>query len=435
MTIPSRGKLIPTCKSPQLYLPFLLERVFDMKKGHSTILSMLILVCIVIASCSQQLAEFKCTDALGCAEIPPGEPIHIGYALAISGPDEALGIDSRNGIEIAISDKGQVLGHDVLLTGEDEQCTPEGGLIASTKLAMDQTIIAVIGTSCSNAARTGVPILSQAGLTIISPSNTDIDLTEAGNENQHPGYARTFYNDILQGNAGARFAFQILGARKAATVHDGSPHAVNLQEVFTESFKDVGGTITSQEMIDPNNTDFNLVLSKIASDEPDLIYFPVSSKTGSLIARQARDIPDLEDTALMGAEGMFSTDMVARAGDAVEGLYVSSPNFSQFRETYKSSFIPQYIDRFGSPPTSVFHAHAYDAFMLVANAIEEVGVLDADGSLHIPRQALREALHNTRDYQGLTGNLSCTASGDCADTQIAVYQYQEGKFPPIKIWP
>jgi branched-chain amino acid transport system substrate-binding protein len=425
--------LLITARSSNLIV--YLNETDEMKKGHFALFSVFILVSIIVASCTQPPVEFKCTDALGCVEIPPGEPVHIAYALVISGPDETIGIDSRNGIEIAIADKGQILGHDILLSGEDELCTPEGGRIASTKLALNQTTIAVIGTSCAEAGGTAIPILSQAGLLVVSPSNSDFDLTQAGNENQYPGYARTVYPDMIQGKTATNFAYQVLGAEKVATIHDGSNKAVILQRIFVENLKELGGTVTAQVMIDPTDTNFNLVLTEIASGGPDLIYYPLSSKTGSLITRQARDIPGLEGTALMGADGMFSPDMVERAGEAVEGLYVSGPDFSQFREIYKSDFIPQYIDRFGNQPSNIFHAHAYDAFMLIADVIEKAGVLDQDGTLHIPRQALRMALYNTTDYQGLTGNLSCTASGECADTHIAIYQYQLGEFPPIKIWP
>ena len=53
-----------------------------------------------------------CTDPLGCVTIGPGEPIHIAYALVTEGPNSSLGIDERNGVEIAIDDSGgQILGH------------------------------------------------------------------------------------------------------------------------------------------------------------------------------------------------------------------------------------------------------------------------------------------------------------------------------------
>lgn len=400
----------------------------------SLLVNSALVACVHLFS-SEFGAEFKCMDAIGCVDIPLGEPIHIAYALTISGPDQSIGIDSLNGIEIAMEDKGQILGHEILLTGEDEGCTPEGGRIASTKIAADLEIIAVIGPSCSDAARTGVPVLSQAGLTIVSPSNTDFDLTETGNENQYPGYARTAHNDIHQGGAAAEFAFQVLGARKAATIHDGSPTSDKLQEVFAENFIQLGGNITSQKTINPDVTDFRSLLSLIAGGKPDLIYYPLPVQTGSLITRQAKEVSGLGTTKLLAAEKMFTLELVETSGQTIEGLYVSSQDYTELSDLYKSDFLPKYLARFGTEPINNYHAQAYDAFMLIANTIEKVAVIGKNGVLHIPRHGLRQALYNTKDYHGLTGNLSCTATGDCAQAHIAIYQYHPGEFPPEKTWP
>jgi branched-chain amino acid transport system substrate-binding protein len=72
--------------------------------------------------------------------------------------------------------------------------------------------------------------------------------------------------------------------------------------------------------------------------------------------------------------------------------------------------------------------------MMIFAAIEQVAVQEADGTLHIGRQALRDALYATTNFQGLTGNLTCSATGDCADPNIAVYEYS-ATYPPTKIWP
>ena len=378
---------------------------------------------------------YVCTDSLGCVNIPPGEPIHIAYALVISGPDEPLGIDARNGIEIAIDDvDGKILGHPILFDGTDDQCSREGGQKAASELVSDPTIAAIIGTSCSNAARAAMPILSLAGFLVVSPSNTAFDLTEPGNSNNWPGYLRTSWNDKFQGKVAAHFAYEKLGVRKAATIQDGDPYADALQQFFAEEFKRMGGTITAQEAVDPNATDFKSALTKIAATGPEIIYYPIFVKAGSLITRQAKEVPGLENTYLMGADGMFSPDVVEGAGDAVEGLFVSSPDLTAFAEEYTTVFLPKYKEMFGTEPISIFHAHAYDAAMMIFAAIEKVAVVDPDGTIHIPRQALRDAMYATKDFQGLTGLLSCTPTGDCANPVIGVYQYHLGEYPPELIW-
>ena len=378
---------------------------------------------------------FECTDAIGCVDVAPDEPIHIAYLLVISGPNETLGIDSRNGIEIAIADHGPVLGHEVSLTGEDGGCSAEGGQPAGARLAADPTIVGVIGTSCSSEARAALPLLSPAGFTVISPSNTAPDLTLPGNENQWPGYFRTAHSDLFQGAAAADFAYNFLGVRTIATIHDGSLYAEKLAEVFRGAFEDLGGAVSGQGAVSPDQTDMSGVLADIAAGGPELIYYPIFMPAGALITIQAHETTGLEETYLMGADGLFSPDVMEGAGEDVEGFYVSSPDLTAFGDAYAASFVPAYVEMFGTEPISIFHAHGYDAVMLLLAAIEEVAVVDADGTLHIGRQALRDAMYAVENYEGLTGNLTCSDTGDCADPVIAVYQYHVGVYPPERIWP
>jgi branched-chain amino acid transport system substrate-binding protein len=406
-----------------------------MSKRIFVVFSLLIIASMLLAACQPAAKAYECTDPLGCVTVGPNDPIHIAWALVVSGANETLGVDSRNGVEIAVSDKGKVLGHDILLTGEDTGCSAEGGQAAATKLVADTSIVAIIGTSCSSEARVAVPLFSKAGFTVVSPSNTAPDLTEPGNENNYPGYLRTAHNDKVQGAAAAKFAWEKLGVKKAATIHDGSLYADKLQQVFAEEFQKLGGTITAQEAVNVGQTDMGPVLTKIASGGPELIYFPIFLPEGGFIIRQAKETAGLENTQLMGADGLFSPDVVEAAGDAVEGFMVSSPDFTAFGSDYENKFVPEYKERYGQTPISIFHAHAYDATMMIFAAIEKVAVKDADGTLHIPRQALRDAMYATKDFKGLTGNLTCTPTGDCADPKIAVYVYHAGQYPPEKIWP
>ncbi|MBN2386014.1 MAG: branched-chain amino acid ABC transporter substrate-binding protein [Anaerolineales bacterium] len=409
-----------------------------MLKQKFAALSLVLVASLLFAACGGGTPAYggapayECTDALGCVEIGPDDPIHIAYALVVSGPNETLGIDSRNGIEIAIADTGgEILGHAVQFDGEDTGCSAEGGQAAGTRLAADPTIVAVIGTSCSSEARVAVPLFADAGFVVVSPSNTAPDLTEPGNANSYPGYMRTAHNDEVQGAVAAEFAYNVLGVRSAATIHDGSLYAEKLQEVFAESFAALGGTVTTQEAVDPNQTDMSSVLTSIAAGSPELIYFPIFMPAGGFLIRQARTTPGLEATELMGADGLFSPDVMEGGGAEIEGFMVSSP---LVQGAEYDAFVASYEETFGTTPISIFHAHAYDAYMLIKAAIEAAAIVQNDGTIFIPRQALRDAMYATSNFSGLTGNLSCTPTGDCADPYIAVYEYHAGEYPPEVIW-
>jgi branched-chain amino acid transport system substrate-binding protein len=379
------------------------------------------------------MTSHDCTDPLGCVKIGPTDPIHIAYLLAITGPNSAIGIDSRNGVEIAIDDTGrEILGHAIQFDGEDGGCTTEGGAAAGAKLAFDPSIVAIIGTSCSSEARAALPTLTEAGLAVISPSNTTPDLTDLRSRNHHAGYFRTAYNDIVQGAAAADFVYNDLGFRRVATIHDGSLYAEKLAEIFRDEFIKLGGQITASKSILPDDTDMKPVLSEIATGNPQLIYFPIFLPAGTYIIKQAHVIRGLESIELMGGDGLFSPDVMQAGDKFIEGFIVSSPII---QGPAYDRFVIRYEAKFGTEPISVFHAHAYDAFNILKAAIEKVAVQDADGTIYIPRQALRDAIAATSNFKGITGMLTCKSNGDCADPIIGVYEYKAGEYPPELIWP
>ena len=390
----------------------------------------LLLISLLLASCGPTAAPFECTDAIGCVTVAPGDPVRIGYALVIAGPNESLGVDSRRGIEIAITDHDtEVLGHPIELVGEDAMCSAEGGQTALTKLVSDPSLIGVIGTNCSSAGEPASRIASDAGMVLLSPSNTAPSLTNPDLA-WNPGYFRICHNDNIQGAAMAKYVYEELGARTAATIHDGSPYADQLQEVFANTFVELGGTITAQEAVNVGDTDMRPILTTIAADAPDFLYYPIFIPEGAQITRQAGEIAGLENTTLAGADGMYSPDFVEAAGDACEGMYISGPNLA-FDNPIYDHFLEVHTEKYGIDPLSVFHAQAYDGTMMLLAAVEKVAVQDEDGTLHIGRQALRDALYATKDYDGVTGSLTCDQYGDCADPQIAVNQLQSGEYVPL----
>jgi len=295
-----------------------------------------------------------------------------------------------------------------------------------------------IGSNCSSEAKPGVPILWKAGIATVSPSNTAPYLTDPNRGPDYDGYLRTCHNDKVQGAIAAEFAYDKLGARSAATVHDGSVYAEQLAQVFAETFKKLGGKVTSMEAVSPNDTDMRPVLTKIATGKPDIIYYPIFIAEGGHITRQAKEVAGLEKVTLMGADGMFSPDFYKAAGTAAVGMYHSSPDFSAFAGGYQS-FLDKHMSKYGEKPIAPFHAHAYDATMMVLAAIDKVAVKGSDGNLYIGRKALRDALYATKGMKGLTGTINCDQYGDCADPKIAVYQTAEenvknGVMPTNPVW-
>jgi len=417
-----------------------------MSKRLFALLAVLLVASIVLTACGGP--KFECTDAIGCVDIAPDEPVHIAYMLTISGATAFLGEDSQGAIEIAVDDRGgELLGHPISLTGEDSLCSAEGGQTAATKLASDPTIVGVIGSNCSSAATAAMPTISSAGFVMLSPSNTAPALTLEG-ETWQPGYYRICHTDLFQGSVAAEFAYNELGARTAATIHDGSPYADQLQQVFAGRFKELGGTVTFQGAVNVGDTDMRTVLTSVAADSPDILYYPIFEPEGPFITAQSSEIAGLENTTLMGADGLLSDSFPENSGPNVVGMYLSGPYVSG---AAYDEFLAKWKTKFGGVPPSGFHAFAYDGTNILLDSIEKVAVVDDDGTVHVGRQALRDAITGLTDYTGLTGKLNCgdddysafgitnKSHGDCATGgALGIFEITQaeldGNWPPPVVY-
>jgi branched-chain amino acid transport system substrate-binding protein len=183
----------------------------------------------------------------------------------------------------------------------------------------------------------------------------------------------------------------------------------------------------------------------VAADKPDVLYFPIFEPEGPFIVAQSSEIAGLENTTLMGADGLLVDSFPENAGANAVGMYLSGPYVTG---AAYDEFLKKWDAKYGGSPPSGFHAFAYDATNILLNAVEQVAVKDNDGTLHIPRQALRDAVAATKDFNGLTGKLDCgekqfslgTSKGDCATGEalgifeITGKEVNEGKWPPDVVY-
>jgi branched-chain amino acid transport system substrate-binding protein len=253
---------------------------------------------------------------------------------------------------------------------------------------------------------------------------------------------RTVYSDIDQGRSDAKYVHDILKAGKIVTIHDGSPYAQQLATVMGDNFKKLGGTVLSQEAVAPTDVDMHPVLTRIATEKPDVIYAPVFVAAGAQLLRQSKDIPGLEKVPLIGSSGQMAPDLIEAARDAIVGYKITYPDVSPaaMGGGYPK-FVDEYQKAYGEAPISGYHANAYDAAELAMRAIEKVAKSDANGALYIGRKALHDAVLTIK-FDGVSGPIGCDQYGQCAQFKPAVYEFTNGdpkSFKigenPKKIWP
>jgi branched-chain amino acid transport system substrate-binding protein len=399
----------------------------------------------LLVSSAAQAAVTKgpVTDEIGVLVIPKGAPIVIGGYWVLSGADAGLGIDEKRGVELALKDQGgALLGHPLKLIAEDSGCSAEGGQTAATKLASHSEIVAVVGPACSSEATPGAPILWKAGIIDICTACTAPPLTAPDRKPDYAGFLRTIYSDADQGRYDAKYAHDVLKAKTVVTIHDGSPYAQQLASVMGKNFAALGGKVLSEEAVAPTDVDMHPVLTRIATEHPDVIYFPVFIAAGVQILNQAKATPGLEKTTLLGSSAMMAADFIVAAKDAAVGFNFTYPDVSADAQGKGyPAFVEEYTKTYGEGPISGFHSNAYDAATLVLKAVQKVAVTDSKGDLYIGRKALRDAAFAVK-FDGISGPIACDEYGECAQFKPAVYQFTSSDpktfkigVNPKKIWP
>ena len=372
--------------------------------------------------------------------ISPDDAIHIRSLNALSGDNAHLGIGNQRGIELALEDYGDLRGFRVSIgTPLDGLCSSDGGQAAAQTIVADKRVLGVIGPSCSITATASANLITAAGMVMIAPSNTSSSLTSdlQGNrgENHSEGYFRTAHNDLYQGKAIADFLHSVKRFRMVAAIHDGDPYSHGLVTSFADAFQALGDDATVIiSQVDRESTDMVPVLTELAAHAPEALFFPVFRPTGDHIAEQVHNIPGMESTLMITAPSLGGD--FRRLQQSV-GMFFSGPdtrtssNKNEATQMTHESVKNRYVDRYGVEPESPYWAHAYDATTLLLDTISIVANMKDDGSLEIDRQKLRQALHNTKNYQGLIGSLSCDMFGDCGTQQLVIFEHLDTNNPEL----
>ena len=366
---------------------------------------------------------------LGTVVVGPGEDIQIRSLEVITGSIRDLGTPRQRAVAMALADYGPIKGHNVTMgAGLDSLCTAEGGKAAAETAAGDHRVVAVIGTSCSVAAAAASPILSEAGLVMLSSSNTAPSLTSdlQGNPgaNYHAGYYRVSSNDLYQAQAVAEFVHNQLGLHRMAAIHDGDPYTTGLTAAFTTAFESLGGAVTAIEEVSRGDTDMIPMLTRIAAANPEGIFFPLFPDEAGHVVQQIEKVEGLAGLALFNTESLLFTEL-----DSVDA-YLSGPEFNfganvnQATGRSGDDLFEAYRQNYNESANHAYIALAYDAATILLRAIEEVAVADGD-TLFIDRARLREALTSTTGFNGIIGPISCDSFGDCGTGLILISHYTD----------
>lgn len=362
-------------------------------------------------------------DAFGCATIPAGQTIKIGMGAPMTGDNAQFGVDISQGAKIAVADGGDIEGFKFELVVQDDGGTPEGGAAVANKLVSDPTIVAVAGHIFSGATDAAMPIYEKAGIPMMSPSATNPPLTEKGSK----VFNRVAFTDAAQGKFAAEYLYNTLGFKQIAVMHDGQAYGQGLAEVVAATFQELGGEVVETQAITPNETDYTAPLAAIAAKKPQALYYGGYVQEAVVLVNQMAQA-GLTDVVFFGCDGTYGADFIARGGANAEGAYAVAlvPPASEGVNKFNEAYMTQFGAEAGS--LSPYTWNAYDSAATLVSAIKQVAFKADDGSLSIPRGALVEAVRGLKDYEGLSGTISCDAKGECNASGPIFYVVKDGEW-------
>lgn len=356
--------------------------------------SLLIVAALILSACAQ-----------GGSTGGQQQELKVAILAPLSGPVPTFGVSTRDGALMAIDEwnaKGGVLGMKIVPIVEDSQCTPDPAVNAANKVIDQDGVKFIIGEVCSKASIPVSEIANSKGVIQISPTSTNEQVTVDANGNVKPYIFRACFIDPFQGYVGAKFAIEQLGAKTAFVMLDqANDYVKGLATEFAKNFEMMGGKVVGTESYTATDTDFSVILGKIAEAKPDVVYLPDYYNIVNLVTKQAKEKGI--NVPFIGGDGWDSPDLdlASAAGGFFTNHYSPDdprPEVVNFLKAYGEKF----KDESGNPKVpDALAALAYDATNVLLQAINDAGTTDT--------AKVKETLEKI-NYKGVSGNITFDAN-------------------------
>ncbi|WP_405016892.1 branched-chain amino acid ABC transporter substrate-binding protein [Kitasatospora sp. NBC_00070] len=359
--------------------------------------------------------------------------VTIGVDAPLTGDLSALGLGIKNSVDLAVKQanaKNEVPGVKFEIKALDDTGKPGPGQQNATNLVADKSIIGVVGPLNSSVAQSMQQIFNDANLALISPANTGVALSQgegwAAGKKARPfkSYFRTSTTDAVQGPFAAQYLVNEAKKKKVFLIDDQKTYGAGLAGTFKGEFTKLGGTVVGEEHVNPDDRDFNAIVTKVKSSGAEAIYYggeyPAAGPLSLQLKEGGVNIP------LMGGDGIQSGDFIKlnpkSQGDLATavGLPVEQlPSAAKFIADYKAAAYKDAYETYGG--------YSYDSAWALIQGVKAV-VAANNGKLPADARAKVVAAVQATSFEGVTGKVSFDEYGDTTNKQLTVYAVKDAKW-------
>ena len=326
------------------------------------------------------------------------ETVKVGFNVPLTGFAAADGESALNGAKLAVkqaNSTGGIDGKQIELVVYDDQASPKEAVpIANRLIEKDGVKVAVSG-SYSGSTRAAAGVFQSAGIPYISAYAIHPDITRAGNY-----VFRTSFMGEVQGRAGALLIGQTMQHKRVVVITLKNDFGKSLAAGFKAEAANFGIEIVNEYEYSIRDRQFGPIVAKVRSDNPDAIYASGYFFTAGPLVNQLRS--GGVTAPIIGQEGYDSEQFIKIAGDAAEGVIITTSLDRDSNAPETRAFIVEY-EKFTGHKVDMVAASGHTALNVVIAALRKAGTGNSD--------AIRNAIAKTQ-LAASTGHISFNALGE-----------------------
>lgn len=322
--------------------------------------------------------------AAGSVTLAQAETITVGMITTLSGGGAGLGVDVRDGFQLALDMAGE---HPVRLVVEDDAQRPELAVQIAERMIQSERADILTGIIWSNLAMAVVPSTVAQDIFYLSPNAGPSALAGA---NCHPNYFNVAWqNDMLHEGAGA-YANE-LGYTNTFIMAPNYPAGTDALAGFKRYFE---GNLAGELFTQVGQTDYAAEIAQIRASGADSIFIFLPGGMGISFMRQYEQSG--LDLPIVSAAFTFSQDILPAVGAAALGVFNASQWSPDLDNEANQSFVSAFREAYGRIP-SLYASQGFDTANLILSAAAKADVSNRDAF----REALREA-----DFTSVRGDFA-----------------------------
>ena len=304
------------------------------------------------------------------------DKVKVGMLSTLSGPGAGLGIDIRDGFNLALKHSGGKLGGlpaEVIVA--DDQASPDGAKQTADRLVKRDKVDFMTGVVFSNVMlAVGKPIFDSKTFYISANAGPS---QLAGAQCNPYFFSASYQNDNLHEAVGK--TVQDKGFKKVALLAPNYPAGKDALAGFKRYFK---GEIASEVYTPLNQLDYGSELSKMRASGADAVYIFLPGGLGVNFIKQFVGAGLSKDMTLFGPGFSADEDVIRAVGEPMLGMFNTSQWAHDMDNAANKRFVADFQKDYGRLPT-LYAAQGYDAARLMDSAVRDAkGKLDDKSAVH-----------------------------------------------------